>query len=135
MHAGKISEHMFIARALGEGFVISIPSAENIPYDVIIDSNKKLMKVQVKSSARPNKISRLRGPVYKVTCSKSISKNAYAEDDAHFVAVHLQDIDVWYLLPIRKVLDKTSLLLYPDAPIKRDPLRRYKNNWSRLKRK
>lgn len=49
-NAGDSSEHFFVARAILAGFNASVVDVRSSAYDVVIDINNRLLKVQVKSS-------------------------------------------------------------------------------------
>ena len=49
---GDISEVMFIAWCMEKGLSVSIPFGDRLPYDVIVDINGRLVKVQVKTAWR-----------------------------------------------------------------------------------
>lgn len=45
---GDYAEALFIAKAIKKGYVVSVPTGDNAPYDCILDVNGSLKKVQVK---------------------------------------------------------------------------------------
>lgn len=50
---GAHAEYLFAVRCMERGFDISMPLKHTSPYDMIVDTGDRLLKVQVKSSAQP----------------------------------------------------------------------------------
>jgi hypothetical protein len=48
--SGERAELLSAAECCKYGIVVCFPHSDNVPYDFIIDNNKKLYKIQVKSS-------------------------------------------------------------------------------------
>lgn len=52
LQIGKAGEYMVCADLILKGFV-AFPSEQGLPYDVLLDNGKKLLKVQVKTTSCP----------------------------------------------------------------------------------
>jgi len=52
LQTGKAGEYLTCADLILKGFV-AFPSEQGLPYDVLLDTGKKLLKVQVKTTATP----------------------------------------------------------------------------------
>ena len=47
---GIVSELKVLTELVSKGYIVSQPYGDNAPYDFIIDTNEKLLKIQVKTS-------------------------------------------------------------------------------------
>jgi hypothetical protein len=56
LQVGKAGEYLVCADLIIKGF-IAFPSEQGLPYDVLLDTGEKLLKVQVKTTEKPSKIS------------------------------------------------------------------------------
>src|SRR5712671_1556281 len=64
---GEIGEAMFLAKAARMGFGIATPWGDSLKYDMVIDTGRRLFRVQVKSA---HKVSASKGGGYHVrACS------------------------------------------------------------------
>jgi hypothetical protein len=50
---GAHAEYLFAVKCLELGFDVSMPLRHTSPYDLILDTGDRLLKVQVKSSSQP----------------------------------------------------------------------------------
>lgn len=46
---GNVSESKVLAAFIEAGFIVSIPFGNGVPYDFIVDTGERLLKVQVKT--------------------------------------------------------------------------------------
>ena len=51
LQIGKAGEYLVCADLIMKGF-IAFPSEQGLPYDVLLDNGKKLLKVQVKTTEK-----------------------------------------------------------------------------------
>jgi hypothetical protein len=105
---GDIVEAKFLAKASSLGFGVARPWATE-RYDFVLDSGYAFWRVQVKSNR-----GRADGAyLVKVSGYKRV---AYTERDIDFLVAYLVPEDLWYIVPIKKLLGKgTSVLLSPRA--------------------
>jgi hypothetical protein len=55
LQAGKAGEYIVCADLILQGF-IAYPSEQGLRYDVVVDTGKKLLKIQVKTTRKPYKV-------------------------------------------------------------------------------
>ena len=55
LQVGKAGEYLVCADLILKGFV-AFPSEQGLPYDVLLDTGNKLLRVQVKTTEKPRKI-------------------------------------------------------------------------------
>ncbi|MGI9102524.1 MAG: group I intron-associated PD-(D/E)XK endonuclease [Terriglobales bacterium] len=128
-HQGDVAELAFMHRAVDLGFKVSRPWGENNRYDFIVDSDGRLIRVQVKSAAVAQRGS------YRVGASSGHRrKQPYTKTQIDVLAVHIIPEDAWYLIPVRALAARKTIRLYPRRrPC--HPLERFREAWSLLRRK
>jgi hypothetical protein len=95
---GDVSEAMMIGIFVKAGYLVSIPFGENHRYDLIIDGDDGLKKVQVKTGRLRN------GAVLYNCCSTHTHRGGPASrpyaGEVDFFAVYCPDTESAYLVPI-----------------------------------
>lgn len=117
---GASAEYLFASECLSKGLIPSWPSTEAMPYDMIIDTGIRRLRVQIKGTIKSTGIVDIqlmmrRGPVHR----------RYTKKDIDFVAVHLFESDLWYIFPVAKV--GASVRLRPDDVWCKN--RQFRNAW------
>lgn len=105
---GAVVELAFMLKAASLGFGISKPHADTERYDFIVDSGKRLSRVQVKSTFSP-----INGG-YRATCYGG-DHSLYNAHQIDFLVVHIVPRNIWYVIPVSAIIGATSLALYPDG--------------------
>ena len=54
LQIGKAGEYLVCADLIIKGFV-AYPSEQGLPYDIVLDNGKKMLRVQVKTCEKPRK--------------------------------------------------------------------------------
>jgi len=131
----NIGEVFFLAKTMEHGLVASRPFVP-VKYDFIVDNGHSLVRVQVKytNSKRDTQSS---GDVYVCKVANgSSNKRAYTKKDVDFLAIHCQDADAWYIIPIEDAGEKVSMYFYPHRSVIGDfsvgKHEKYFNSWSLL---
>jgi len=87
------------------------PHGDTAPYDVVLDTGRRFLCVQVKSAAHP------RGHAYEVNAGRGrYIKRPYSARDIHFLAAWLIPDNVWYIIPISALRRRKTLRLHPSLP-------------------
>jgi PD-(D/E)XK endonuclease len=94
---GNVSESAALNAFSKAGFVISLPFGNGAPYDLIVDTGERLLKVQVKTG-------RLRGgcvlfPAQRIYGQHGTKRHKYDEGEIDLFAVYCQENDAVYLVP------------------------------------
>lgn len=124
---GDYSERVFDVQCLREGVFPAEPLGDSKPYDRITETNGKLLRVQIKSSATPRK-----GYTYSFLAAAGTGKKVpYKADEIDILSLYIIPYDIFYNIPFSKI---TTLRLYvrPAEPEK-DKWLKYKNNWDVFK--
>jgi hypothetical protein len=119
---GEASEAEFIARASGFDFRVAKPWGDSDPYDVLIGSGHGFWRVQVKRATYSR-----REYVTKAGGGSSI----YTKDDIDFIAAHLVQENIWYIVPVEAFEGSTMLQFNPRTRGKRR-YEKYREAWCLL---
>ena len=120
---GEISEQIFAVKCFAEyGYMVSQPNG-TADYDLIVDVNGSLKKVQVKSSRKGNgNVNICKG----TNGHSGLKKYPYPEESIDFFAIHNILQDDWYIIPRAATGDAMNLRI----ALKRvGKYSGYKNNW------
>lgn len=97
---GDIAEQTVVLYALKQGWGVSKPIGDRLPYDLIIDINGVLVKVQVKhawfDAKRQNHVVDTRRTK---TNRRIMLRGNYELNDFDFAVIVLEDSDVFYVMP------------------------------------
>ena len=108
---GDYAEVITAAIFTKQGHVVSKPLTENSTYDLIVDIEGSLKKVQVKArSVRDNKIC-----VELFTSMRNYKKD-YKEGDFDYLVVYSEDLDKLAILPWEELKDLKVLTLRTMEP-------------------
>jgi hypothetical protein len=124
---GEWAEARFLARAVELRFRVAKPWGESAPYDLMVEQDGLIYRVQVKSSMR-----RPHGGSY--PCHMPQGKRlAHVVEEIDYVAAYLIPLDLWYIIPAGVVaLRKGSIWLAPWR--RQSKYERYLEAWHLLRR-
>jgi len=92
MNLGEYSESLFTTRCIEMGYIVSKPFSHYTRYDLVIDVNNSLHRVQVKSTEYlRNKDNQ---------CNVKID---YTKDEIDWFAIYFKIFKSWYVLPVEAV--------------------------------
>ena len=92
MNLGEYSESLFTTRCIEMGYIVSKPFSHYTRYDLIIDVDNVLHRVQVKSTEYLKKKDN--------QCNVKID---YTKDEVDWFAIYFKIFNSWYVLPIEAV--------------------------------
>jgi PD-(D/E)XK endonuclease len=124
---GELSEAAFLLKAQSLGFRASKPWGDSARYDFILDSGKRLWRVQLKSTGVLHKRGYEVQPIHGVY---GRGKAGYTADDIDVLVVHIRPLDVWYVLPVERIAFEKNLRFYPDIECKCARWEMYREAWS-----
>ena len=123
---GELSEAAFLHKAVGLGFRVTKPWGDSERYDFVLDSGRKLWRVQIKCTA----VERAGGyhiqPIHFVYGKNKV---VYTAEDIDVLAAHIVPLDVWYVVPVAALAQGKSLRLYPDDGCKTARFEKYREGW------
>ena len=101
LQIGKAGEYLVCADLIMKGF-IAFPSEQGLPYDVLLDTGKKLLKVQVKTTEKARSVQQRKNPIpayiFSIKRAGSNGKTRYEEKEIDlFALVCLDTMKIGYL--------------------------------------
>jgi hypothetical protein len=128
--SGEISQAAFLLRARTLGFKVALPWGDSERYDFVVwMEGGAMFRVQVKGTGR---LYRRGYEVQPVHTARGGRKERYTAKEIDVVAAHVQPVDAWYLLPIKKVGRAKSLRFYPDIESRGPMWEEYREAWEVL---
>ena len=129
---GDIAEQSVILFALRKGWGVSKPIGDRLPYDLILDINDKLVKIQVKSAwfdvSKQNYVVDNRRTK---TNRRQMVRSSYGINDFNFAVVHILDLEVFYVFPCEVFINYGSEihLVETDKRQRKPNSRVYRDAW------
>jgi len=127
--SGEISEAAFLHKAVSLGFKVTKPWGDSERYDFVVDSGKRLWRVQIKCTSALRAGGYHIQPIHFVYGKKKV---AYTADEIDVLAAHIAPLNVWYVLPVQALAAGTSLRLYPEGGCERARFEKYREAWHLL---
>ena len=119
---GDADEAAFVARACELDLRVAKPWGNIDPYDLLVGMGRGFWRVQVKR-ASPNKaeyVARAGG-----------GTSIYTKDDIDFIAAHLIQENIWYIVPVEAFQGRTMLTFNP-RPRFKNQYEKYREAWCLL---
>lgn len=131
VYKGSIAEARFISDSIEHGFNIAMPITRT-SYDFLLDTGKKVLKVQIKSVSKIDKSS----GGEKVKCMLSHGtkngKRSYTNEHCDFIILWVAPIKTWYIFPISEVSGKLTISLFSTVKNSSSKYENFKDNWGIL---
>lgn len=97
---GDVAEYRVIAELLRRGFSVLSPCGDRLPYDLALDIDGRLVKIQVKLAWHYEKCNSYIVDVRRSQTNRKIyKKTKYCESDFDFLIAYIPDGDVFYIFP------------------------------------
>ena len=102
LQIGKAGEYLTCADLILKGFV-AFPSEQGLPFDVVMDNGKRLLRIQVKTTEKPRtvpqRVSESSAYIFNIKRAGKDGKSRYDENDIDlFALVCLDTMKVGYLV-------------------------------------
>ena len=126
---GEIAELVFLYRATVLGLKVSKPYGESERYDFIVDTGRRLLRVQIKST---------RGLIskgaYRISGGRNILGGTvpYLPSQVDFIAAYIFPEDTWYILPLSALSGRIRIRLHSLDNPKPNQLTQYREAWPLL---
>lgn len=112
---GDETEARIIAALIGEGYSVSVPFGDNDKYDLVVDTDSRLLRIQCKTGWIEDEVIRFK-TASKTTTDGDVTMNDYdGEIDAF--AVRCKDNRELYWVPIEDVGKKSTYLRLSEPEI------------------
>lgn len=120
---GEMAEAAFVAKVSSLGFGVAKPWGDSDPYDFIVESGRRLVRVQVKSAYVAGQDGCYSFRVH------GHAQNAYSKEEIDVLVAYVVPEDAWYMFPVSVVQGVRSLKLFPGSKKKRSRFERYRDAW------
>jgi hypothetical protein len=97
---GLLAELIFVVKATGMGFAVSKPYADTEPYDLIVEENGRLLRIQVKSVFTTARWGYCIA-VARIGYHRPMVQSSAREID--FIAAYVVPHDAWYIVPVSRL--------------------------------
>jgi hypothetical protein len=127
---GEWVELRFMTQAIEHGYKVSKPWGEINPYDIGVEHDSGILRVQIKSTTVRT------GTGYLCQFRPNFQKkHDYTVDQIDLFAAYIIPEDVWYIIPSPVLLGsqrKTGIMPFPMVPLKKDRYRyeAYREAWT-----
>ena len=129
---GEWVELQFMADAASHGYHVLKPCGDSLEYDVAVEHNSDMIRVQVKSSSVRN------GTGYFCQFRRNwLVKEPYSIDELDIFATYIIPEKIWYLIPAAVLLTpprKLGITVCPMTALRKNRYRyeRYREAWDLL---
>jgi hypothetical protein len=121
---GEMAEAAFLHKASRLGFGVAKPWGDSDPYDLIVDSGRRLWRVQVKSAYRCDKYGG-----YTFHAHGNAHKKVYSWKDIDMLVAYVVPEDLWYVVPVSVFRRIKSMKLFPVSRRRRSKFEVYREAW------
>ena len=120
---GEMAEAAFLAVAAALGMCVAKPWGESSRYDLVVDTGRKLLRVQVKSAHRAGEYG---GYTFH---AHGNSSRAYKADEIDVLAAYVVPVGAWYLFPVEEFRKYKSMKLFPQSRRRRSKFETFREAW------
>ena len=126
---GTAGEQFFSYRALEQGFHVSQPLGDNLPYDLLVDSGLEIHRLQIKTTTTEEKG---RSRKYGFALNHGKGSSSYQDGTVDFFGLVVLRLRTIYIVPQSSMTGRMKAYVYPENPDSVGLLERYRENWDLL---
>lgn len=133
---GDIAEQTVSLKALKSGWGVLHPIGDRLPYDLVLDNGKTLIKIQVKSAWYSEKTKNWTVNSCRSQTNRKVYKVApYKQKDSDFAIIYLPLLEVFYIFPSSVFISyKSSLYIVEGRVTQRVPKsKKFREAWGLIK--
>ena len=125
---GDVGEAIFLAKATSLGMMVAKPWGNCYRFDFIVQGGGSLWRVQGKTCRY------MRVGLYHLCMHCSAQRRAlpYKESEIDFVAAYIIPEETWYIVPVREIVERRTLMFRPRGYPRGDPYPYYREAWMLL---
>src|SRR5271169_713198 len=102
---GMMAELIFVVKAASMGFAVLKPYGDSEPYDVVVEENGRLLRIQVKSVFTTSRWG------YSVSVQRHSRGHGrpviqYSAQEIDFIAAYVVPHDAWYIIPVFEIVSR-----------------------------
>ncbi|HXM22947.1 MAG TPA: group I intron-associated PD-(D/E)XK endonuclease [Terriglobales bacterium] len=131
---GMMGELIFVVKATSMGFAVSKPYGDTEAYDLLIEENGRLLRIQVKSVFTTSRWG------YSVSVQRHSRGHGrpviqYSAQEIDFIAAYVVPHDAWYIVPVFEIVSRAHIRLYPEGAKRNDGalFEKYREAWDLLR--
>jgi PD-(D/E)XK endonuclease len=129
---GMMAELIFVVKAASMGFAVSKPYGDSEPYDLIVEHNGRVFRIQVKSVFTTSRWG------YSVSVARNRQHKPivpYSAQEIDFLAAYVVAHDAWYIVPVAELANLSHIRLYPEGAKRQDGalFEKYRDAWDLLR--
>lgn len=132
---GDIAEYRVIAELLRRGLNVLRPLGDRLPYDLAVEQNGSLIRIQVKMAWKDPSGNYVVDIRRSQTNRRVFKHTRYETNDFEFLIAWLPDLDVFYIFPAEFACSFASSISMVEGVRRQRPPRSasYRNGWDLLK--
>jgi len=130
-----IAESAVITQLLKRGFRVLKPLGDRLPYDLAVDNNGELVKIQVKHAWYDNTKKLFIVDARRTkTNRRHMLRSYYTNHDFEFAVIYLAECEVFYIMPIAIFITyKSEVSFVEESKRQRKPRSaEFRNRWDLL---
>ena len=130
-----IAESTVVTELLKRGFRVLNPVGDRLPYDLALDLNGKLLRIQVKSAWCNPKTKSYGIDVRRTkTNRRNMVRDRYKKDDFDFAILYIDSLHVFYVMPFSAFAgySSTITLIETDKRQRKPKSAEYRERWDLL---
>jgi hypothetical protein len=120
---GEMAEGAFLTKVAGMGFGVAKPWGESSRYDLIVDVEGRLVRVQVKSAHRAGEYG---GYTFH---AHGNSYEVYRASEIDVLVAYVVPEDAWYVFPVAVFRHYKAMKLFPRSRRRRSKFEKYREAW------
>jgi hypothetical protein len=129
---GMMAELIFVVKAASMGFAVSKPYGDSEPYDLIVEQNGRVFRIQVKSVFTTSRWG------YSISVARNRAHKPivpYSAQEIDFLAAYVVAHDAWYIVPVSEIAGLAHIRLYPEGAKRQDGalFEKYREAWDLLR--
>jgi hypothetical protein len=129
-----MGELIFVVKATSMGFAVSKPYSDTEAYDLVIEENGRLLRIQVKSVFTTSRWG------YSISVQRHSRGHGrpviqYSAHEIDFIAAYVVPHDAWYIIPVFEIVSRAHIRLYPEGAKRNDGtlFEKYREAWDLLR--
>jgi len=130
-----IAESAVITELLKRGFRVLKPVGDRLPYDLAIDLNGRLVRIQVKSAWFTSRAQSYSVDVRRTkTNRRRMLRERYNKDDFDFAILYIDSLRIFYVMPVSVFVTYASTisLIETDKRQRKPVAAEYRERWDLL---
>ncbi|MGO9647790.1 MAG: group I intron-associated PD-(D/E)XK endonuclease [Terriglobales bacterium] len=122
---GEVAEAAFLHKAASLGFRVGKTWGESDPYDFLVDTGGRVLRVQVKSAYAAGEYGG-----YTFHAHGNTRTDVYTSRDIDFLVAYIVPENLWYVLPVEIFARTSAAKIFPASRRRMSRFEKYREAWS-----